>query len=91
MARLAQTAGLTDVQTEILATVRTFVDKEILPYATELEHKDEFPEAIVDGMKEMGLFGAHHRRGVRRPRRVAADLRAGRRADRARLDVASPA
>jgi alkylation response protein AidB-like acyl-CoA dehydrogenase len=34
-----------------------FVDKEIIPYATELEHKDEFPEAIVEGMKEMGLFG----------------------------------
>jgi alkylation response protein AidB-like acyl-CoA dehydrogenase len=57
MARLAQTAGLTDIQREILSTVRTFVDKEILPYATDLEHKDEFPAAIVDGMKEMGLFG----------------------------------
>ena len=57
MARLAQTAGLTDIQTEILSAVKSFVDKEILPYATELEHKDEFPEAIVDGMKEMGLFG----------------------------------
>ncbi|MGI8677250.1 MAG: acyl-CoA dehydrogenase family protein, partial [Jatrophihabitans sp.] len=55
MARLAQTAGLTDVQTEILAAVKTFVDKEIIPYATDLEHKDEFPEAIVEGMKEMGL------------------------------------
>ncbi len=57
MARLAQTAGLTDVQTEILAAVKTFVDKEILPYATDLEHKDEFPDAIVEGMKQMGLFG----------------------------------
>jgi butyryl-CoA dehydrogenase len=57
MARLAQTSGLTEIQQEILATVRSFVDKEILPYATELEHKDEFPAAIVDGMKEMGLFG----------------------------------
>src|SRR6476659_10363008 len=57
MARLAQTAGLTDVQTEILSAVKSFVDKEILPYATELEHKDEFPEAIVEGMKEMGIFG----------------------------------
>ena len=56
MARLAQTAGLTDLQTEILATVRTFVDKEIVPYATELEHKDAFPDAIVDGMKQLGLF-----------------------------------
>jgi alkylation response protein AidB-like acyl-CoA dehydrogenase len=57
MGRLAQTDGLSDVQQEILATVRAFVDKEILPYATDLEHKDEFPQAIVDGMAEMGLFG----------------------------------
>jgi butyryl-CoA dehydrogenase len=57
MGRLAQTDGLTDVQQEILSTVRSFVDKEILPYATDLEHKDEFPDAIVEGMKEMGLFG----------------------------------
>jgi butyryl-CoA dehydrogenase len=57
MGRLAQTDGLTDVQQEILRTVRDFVDKEILPYATDLEHKDEFPEAIVEGMKQMGLFG----------------------------------
>ncbi|MDT7549235.1 MAG: hypothetical protein QOE84_1629 [Actinomycetota bacterium] len=57
MARLAATEGLTEVQQEILSTVRGFVDKEIIPYATDLEHKDEFPEAIVDGMKEMGLFG----------------------------------
>src|SRR5438132_392021 len=57
MAHLAQTAGLTDIQVEILRTVKDFVEKEILPHATELEHKDEFPEAIVEGMKEMGLFG----------------------------------
>ncbi|MCU1600833.1 MAG: Butyryl-CoA dehydrogenase, partial [Frankiales bacterium] len=57
MGRLANTEGLTEIQTEILSAVRTFVDKEIIPYATELEHKDEFPEAIVEGMKEMGLFG----------------------------------
>src|SRR6476469_8409801 len=57
MGRLANTEGLTEIQTEILSAVRTFVDKEIIPYATDLEHKDEFPEAIVEGMKEMGLFG----------------------------------
>ncbi|MBV9920054.1 MAG: acyl-CoA dehydrogenase family protein, partial [Pseudonocardia sp.] len=57
MARLAQTAGLTDIQEEILATVKTFVDKEILPHATALEHADAYPQDIVDGMKEMGLFG----------------------------------
>ena len=57
MARLAQTADLTDVQKEILSTVRDFVDKEILPNATELEHADTYPEAIVKGMADMGLFG----------------------------------
>ena len=44
MARLAQTDGLTDIQQEILATVRDFVDKEIIPVATELEHADEYPD-----------------------------------------------
>ena len=57
MARLAQTAGLTEIQQEILSTVKTFVDKEILPHANELEHADTYPQEIVDGMKEMGLFG----------------------------------
>ncbi|MGI9063830.1 MAG: acyl-CoA dehydrogenase family protein [Pseudonocardiaceae bacterium] len=57
MARLAQTAGLTEIQREILATVKVFVDKEIIPAAQELEHADTYPQEIVDGMKEMGLFG----------------------------------
>ncbi|MGH3922623.1 MAG: acyl-CoA dehydrogenase family protein [Pseudonocardiaceae bacterium] len=57
MARLAQTTGLTEIQREILATVKTFVDKEIIPVAQELEHSDSYPQEIVDTMKEMGLFG----------------------------------
>ena len=57
MTRLAQTAGLTDVQQEILATVREFVEKEIIPHAQALEHADEYPSDIVAGMREMGLFG----------------------------------
>ena len=57
MARLAQTDGLTEIQQEILATVKAFVDKEIIPVAQELEHTDTYPHEIVEGMKEMGLFG----------------------------------
>jgi alkylation response protein AidB-like acyl-CoA dehydrogenase len=57
MTRLAQTADLTDVQTEILATVRSFVDKEIIPNAQRLEHADEYPTEIVEGLKELGIFG----------------------------------
>ena len=57
MTRLAQTLGLTEFQTEIIATVHQFVDKEIIPAAQELEHSDTYPQAIVDQMKDMGLFG----------------------------------
>jgi len=57
MGRLAQTDGLTEFQQEILATVRDFVGKEIMPVATELEHKDEYPTQIVEGLKQLGLFG----------------------------------
>ena len=57
MTRLAQTLGLTEFQTEIVGTVRRFVDKEIIPNAQELEHSDTYPQAIVDRMREMGLFG----------------------------------
>ncbi|HEY9378257.1 MAG TPA: acyl-CoA dehydrogenase family protein, partial [Jiangellaceae bacterium] len=57
MSRLARTEGLSDVQAEIVATVRTFVDKEILPVAGALEHSDEYPTKIVEGLQELGLFG----------------------------------
>jgi len=48
---------LTDTQKAIVETVRDFIDKEVVPVADEMEHKDEYPEAIVEQMKEMGLFG----------------------------------
>jgi len=57
MGRLCQTDGLTDDQTEILKAVRQFVNEKIIPVATELEHKDEYPTEIVEGLKELGLFG----------------------------------
>src|SRR6188472_4757004 len=57
MGRLCQTEGLNDDQAEILKAVRTFVEEKILPVATELEHADEYPQEIVDGLKELGIFG----------------------------------
>jgi alkylation response protein AidB-like acyl-CoA dehydrogenase len=57
MGRLQTTEGLTDDQREILKAVKVFVNEQILPVASELEHKDEYPAAIVEGMKEMGIFG----------------------------------
>src|SRR2546422_5298461 len=54
------TAGLVELTQEqeaVVATVRDFVEKEVIPAADELEHKDEYPDQIVEGMKELGLFG----------------------------------
>ncbi|HYQ34439.1 MAG TPA: acyl-CoA dehydrogenase family protein, partial [Mycobacterium sp.] len=57
MTRLAQTLGLNEFQTEIIATVRQFVEKEVIPNAPELERDDTYPQHIVDQMRDMGLFG----------------------------------
>jgi alkylation response protein AidB-like acyl-CoA dehydrogenase len=48
---------LSDTQKAIVETVRDFVEKDVIPVADEMEQRDEFPEAIVEQMKELGLFG----------------------------------
>jgi len=57
MGRLQHTEGLTEDQLDLLKLVREFVDEQVIPVATELEHADEYPTDIVEGMKEMGIFG----------------------------------
>jgi alkylation response protein AidB-like acyl-CoA dehydrogenase len=48
---------LSEEQQAVVATVREFVEREVFPVAEELEARDEFPEKIVEQMKELGLFG----------------------------------
>lgn len=38
-------------------TLRDFVDKEVIPVAREWEQDGRYPTEIVDGIKELGLFG----------------------------------
>ena len=57
MSRLQTTDGLTEEQQDLLSLVREFVNEQIIPVAQELEHADEYPTKIVEGMKEMGIFG----------------------------------
>jgi alkylation response protein AidB-like acyl-CoA dehydrogenase len=47
----------TDEQKAITEMVRQFVDNEVIPIAEEHDHEDKFPEAVVEQMKELGLFG----------------------------------
>src|SRR5437879_5168126 len=46
-----------EVRAQLVDTVRRFVEREVVPVASELEHTDEYPAAIVDGMRDLGLFG----------------------------------
>jgi alkylation response protein AidB-like acyl-CoA dehydrogenase len=48
---------LTEEQHAVIATVREFVEDQVFPVAEELEARDEFPEKVVEGMRELGLFG----------------------------------
>jgi alkylation response protein AidB-like acyl-CoA dehydrogenase len=47
----------TDEQKAIIEMVRQFVDEQIIPKAEHYDAADEFPEPIVEQMKELGLFG----------------------------------
>src|SRR6187200_3384487 len=47
----------TDDQKAITEMVRQFVDEQIIPKAEHYDHEDEFPEPVVEQMKELGLFG----------------------------------
>jgi alkylation response protein AidB-like acyl-CoA dehydrogenase len=44
-------------RTEIVQTIRDWVEREVYPVASEYEHADEFPTPLVEQMKELGLFG----------------------------------
>jgi alkylation response protein AidB-like acyl-CoA dehydrogenase len=57
MLTLTETDGLTDIQREILGAVRDFVDAEIIPVAGELDRDDTYPDQIVAGLRQLGVFG----------------------------------
>ena len=46
------------VTAQVLDTVRRFVAREVIPVASKYEHADEYPQPLVDRMRELGLFGA---------------------------------
>ena len=46
-----------EIRRELVETVRRFIAREVIPVASDLEHADEFPTAIVEQMKALGLFG----------------------------------
>ncbi|MFN0073643.1 MAG: acyl-CoA dehydrogenase family protein [Chloroflexota bacterium] len=47
-----------DTSALLIREVRRFVDQEVIPAASELEHNDEYPHALIAQMADLGLFGA---------------------------------
>ncbi len=47
---------LDPIAKEVVSNVGVWVDKEVKPVASEFEHADAFPDSLVQGMAEMGLF-----------------------------------
>ena len=48
---------LNDDEAMLVATVREFVDKEVRPTVREVEHANEYPEAWIEQMKRIGIYG----------------------------------
>lgn len=49
--------GLSEEEQAIVETVRSFVDRDVKPVVRELEHADTYPEALIEQMKKLGIFG----------------------------------
>lgn len=47
-----------EMDVQILEAIEKFLEREVRPHAMRLEHADEYPHDIVEGMKALGLFGA---------------------------------
>lgn len=50
-------ASLNDTEQLIIDTVRGFVDRDVKPFVQEIEHANEYPERMIEQMKELGIFG----------------------------------
>jgi alkylation response protein AidB-like acyl-CoA dehydrogenase len=48
---------LSDQERLAVSVIRQFVDDDVRPAVRELEHANEYPEKLIDQMKELGLFG----------------------------------
>ncbi|KUI00727.1 acyl-CoA dehydrogenase [Mycobacterium sp. IS-3022] len=48
---------MNEEETILVATVRAFVDREVKPRVRDVEHANEYPEAWIEQMKQIGIYG----------------------------------
>ncbi|SBS76796.1 Butyryl-CoA dehydrogenase [uncultured Mycobacterium sp.] len=49
--------ALNDEETMLVETVRAFVDRDVKPTIREIEHANTYPEAWIEQMKRIGIYG----------------------------------
>jgi alkylation response protein AidB-like acyl-CoA dehydrogenase len=58
VSQAASFAAPTEVQAELIETIRRFVEREVVPVAGKHDHENSYPHELVARMNELGLFGA---------------------------------
>src|SRR6476469_3078599 len=48
---------MTDEEIMLVETVRAFIDRDVKPTVREVEHANEYPEAWIEQMKRIGIYG----------------------------------
>ena len=48
---------MTDEETMLVETVRAFINRDVKPTVREVEHANEYPEAWIEQMKRIGVYG----------------------------------
>ncbi|MCV7022979.1 acyl-CoA dehydrogenase family protein [Mycolicibacterium novocastrense] len=48
---------MNEEETMLVATVRAFIDREVKPRVRDVEHANEYPEAWIEQMKQIGIYG----------------------------------
>ncbi|MEV7230748.1 MULTISPECIES: acyl-CoA dehydrogenase family protein [Polymorphospora] len=48
---------MTEEESEIVDTVARFVDREVRPTVRDIEHANDYPEAFIEEMKRLGIYG----------------------------------
>ena len=51
---MAGVATLNEEDQQILSTIHRFVERDVKPVASEMEHNDEYPHELVEKMKQLG-------------------------------------
>lgn len=57
MVSLRVVDGLSDEENLLVETVRAFVDRDVKPTVRDVEHAGEYPEAWIEQMKRIGIYG----------------------------------